>query len=189
MECANLSAQTRGTGKYVAREMRENGEMPAVIYGNGIEPLSIKLNGKEMKLIYQKYSTFISSVFEIEVNGDRHKVLVRDYQLHPVTDELMHIDFQVIPKEKTQMKIKVALFFMNSKICPGAKSGGILVMKKRSINVMCDTDKIQNEIKNDVIHLKKDEKFSISDIKFPEGMTPVFYRDALVARMVSLSGG
>src|SRR3982751_857414 len=113
-----LKGETRdGAGKGVARALRRENIIPAVIYGDGKAPVSIKLPSKELNLEYNKGHMY-TSLCTLNVAGTDHLVLVRDVQLHPVTDIVTHVDFlRVTPK--TKLHVKVPLNVIGEETSPG----------------------------------------------------------------------
>ena len=111
-EAATISAERRdGTGKGVARAARHAGRVPAVIYGDKSEPISITVDAGELAALADNPRFFIQ-VLDLDVDGATHQVLPRDLQLHPVTDRLMHVDFLRF-SANTQIVAHVPVSFVN----------------------------------------------------------------------------
>ena len=118
-----LSAEAReGVGKGAARAIRRKGQIPAVIYGAGQPPQSITLNANEMrKLIFAGH--FMTTVFEVDVAGRKTRVIPRDYQLDPVKDVPLHVDFFRLTGRQP-IKVTVPIHVVGAESAPGVKRGG-----------------------------------------------------------------
>ncbi|MEM1378696.1 MAG: 50S ribosomal protein L25/general stress protein Ctc, partial [Pseudomonadota bacterium] len=134
-----LAAEARDrVGKGSARAIRRQGNVPAVIYGDNKDPLSIAVSRKD---VTQKImgGGFLTTVGEIEVDGKKHKVLAKDYQLDPVKDKLMHVDFLRI-SAKSVVTVNVPVHFENEESCPGIKMGGVLNVVRHEVEVNVPAD-------------------------------------------------
>src|SRR3954470_21386721 len=120
-----LKAQAReGVGKGAARELRRQGLVPAVIYGDKKPPVTISIAYKDaMKYIYA--GGFLSHVISLDVDGTKYSVIPRDYQLDPVKDFALHVDFLRVGKG-TKLNVQVHVNFINEEASPGLKRGGTL---------------------------------------------------------------
>ena len=122
-EAVTVSAEVRErAGKSVARAQRRAGRVPAVIYGNNQEPLMISLDGQEVVRLFQS-PQFFTQIFELEVGGEKHEVLARDLQQHPVSDSPIHVDFMRFNKD-TRIVLLIPVTFINEDLSPGLKRGG-----------------------------------------------------------------
>ena len=144
-----LKASVRDrVGKGAARELRRQGLVPAVIYGDKKAPLSIAISYKEtFRKIHD--GGFLSHVIEIEVDGKKHRVIPKDYQLEPVRDFLVHVDFLRVGKNST-LTVDVPVHFENEEKSPGLKKGGVLNIVRHELELVCESDKIRDEIVIDV---------------------------------------
>ena len=135
-EAIAVSAQRREiAGKGAARAERKAGRIPAIIYGDKKTPLSISVDGRDLKKLYQS-PRFFTQIFVLQVDGEKHEVLARDLQLHPVTDGPIHIDFMRV-KDTTKVTVEVPVDFLNRDKCPGLKLGGVLNAVRRKIELVC----------------------------------------------------
>ncbi len=114
---AELKAKARDrVGKGASRALRREGQVPAVIYGDNKSPLSITVTYKDaMKRIQQ--GGFLSQVITIEVDGKNHRVIPRDYQLEPIRDFLVHMDFLRVSKTSV-LNVEVPVHFINEETSP-----------------------------------------------------------------------
>ncbi len=167
-----LAAVARsGTGKGAARSVRREGRIPAVIYGGGHKPEPISVDYKDVnKLIYS--GGFLTSIFELEVEGRKERVLPRDYQLDVVTDRPVHLDFlRLAPGSR--VRIGVPVHVVNREASPGVKKGGAVNLVLHSVEVMAPADAIPESITIDLAGLDFHDSVHISAIKLPEGCRPV----------------
>lgn len=163
-----LSAQARdGVGKGAAREMRRQGLVPAVIYGDKQPPITIALAYKDVfKQIYA--GGFLSHVIELDVDGTKHRVIPRDYQLDVVKDFPLHVDFLRVGKG-SKINVQVHVNFINEDASPGIKRGGTLNIIHHTLDLTVGADNIPEEITVDLTGLDIGESIHISAIKLPAG--------------------
>lgn len=166
-----LSAEKRErAGKGVARALRREDKIPAVIYGDGKPPVGIALPIKFITLEYRKGHLF-TSLTDIDVSGEKHLVLARDVQIHPVNDKIEHVDFlRVTPK--TKIAVEVPLEFINQESCKGLKEGGVLNIVRHEVEFFCVATDIPESIEVDLDGYDIGDAIKISAIKLPPGVTP-----------------
>ena len=152
-------------GKGAARATRRTGRIPAVIYGNKQTPVMISLDSLELAKEL-KNAGFFSRVFELDVSGEKHRVLPRDLQLHPVTDRPIHVDFMRF-SAKTRLNIEVPVIFENEEEAPGIKSGGVLNIVRHSVELRCSPDHIPESLIVDLTGLDVGDSVHISSIELP----------------------
>jgi large subunit ribosomal protein L25 len=170
-----LAAVTRsGTGKGAARSVRREGRIPAVIYGGGVEPEPISVDFKEInKFIYAGH--FLTSIFELEIEGRKERVLPRDYQLDVVADRPLHVDFLRL-SPGSRVRIGVPVHVVNREASPGLKKGGALNLVLHNVEVMAPADAIPESITIDLTGLDFHDSVHVSAINMPEGCRPVSAR-------------
>lgn len=163
-----LAAQRReGIGKGAARAVRREGRVPAVIYGAGQPPLSISLNYKETNtLIYAGH--FLTTVFEIDVEGTKIRAIPRDYQLDRVRDFPIHVDFLRLAEGST-VRVEVPVHVVGQEASPGLKAGGSLNLVRHAVELIVPADSIPEAITIDVSKSKIGESIHISSIALPAG--------------------
>ena len=144
-----LSAEKRErAGKGVARTLRREKKIPAVVYGDAKEPEIIQMAAKEITLEYQKGSLF-TNLCDLTIDGKKQLVLVRDVQIHPVTDRVEHVDFiRVTPK--TTITVDVPVHFLNEDKCPGIKNGGSLTVVRHELELVCKATEIPKGVDIDL---------------------------------------
>ncbi len=144
-EIKTLAATVRsGTGKGAARSVRREGKIPGVIYGGGEAAQPITLNYRDMhKLIYAGH--FLTTIFEIEIDGKKERAIPRDYQLDVVRDTPLHVDFLRL-KPGSRLKVNVPVHFHNQEAAPGIKRGGSLNIVLHTIELVVPADNIPESI-------------------------------------------
>jgi large subunit ribosomal protein L25 len=183
-----LKAQARsGVGKGAARALRRQGLVPAVIYGDKKAPVGISIAYKDaMRHIYA--GGFLSHVITLDVDGEKHRVIPRDYQLDPVKDFAIHVDFLRIGAG-TKLTVDVHVQFDNEIDSPGLKRGGVLNIVKHTVELSCPADAIPDHITVDLTGKEIGDSIHISSVVLPPGVTSVIRdRDFTIATIVAPSG-
>lgn len=184
----HLSAETRErAGKGASRDLRRNGRVPAVIYGGNEEPLAIHV---EEKLLVRQLGTghFLNSIVEIEVGGKTVRTLPKDVAFHPVSDRPLHADFLRLSANAT-VHVEVPVVFANEAGSPGLKRGGVLNIVRHELELVCEADKIPDEISIDVTGLDVGASIHISHVSLPAGVkSAITDRDFTIATIVAPSG-
>jgi len=163
-----LSAETRErAGKGASRAMRREGRVPAVIYGNKQEALSIHVEEKAlMKMLHTGH--FMNSVIMIEGTGEAIRTLPKDVQFHPVTDRPLHVDFLRIG-EHTTVHVNVPVVFTNEDKSPGIKRGGVLNVVAHELELIVDAADIPDQITVSLEGLDVGSSIHISQVPLPAG--------------------
>jgi large subunit ribosomal protein L25 len=187
MAATELKAQSRsGVGKGAARALRREGLVPAVIYGDKKPPLPIAISYNEArKRIYA--GGFLSHVLTLDVDGEKHSVIPRDYQLDPVKDEPLHVDFLRVGAGAT-IVVEVHVAFVNDAQSPGLKRGGTLNIVRHTVELACPADSIPESVEVDLSGLDINDSVHISAVKLPAGVKPTIARDFTIATIVAPSG-
>jgi large subunit ribosomal protein L25 len=182
-----LSAETRnGAGKGASRELRRQNRVPAVIYGNKQEPELIHVEEKALiKLLMTGH--FSNSVVEIELDGKKQITIPKDVAFHPVSDRPLHVDFLRIVKG-AKVDVEVPVIFVNEDASPGLKRGGVLNIVRHELELICDNDKIPDDIQIDVAGFDIGDSIHISNVKLPKGSeSKITDRDFTIATIVAPS--
>jgi large subunit ribosomal protein L25 len=169
-EQLTLPAEARDrAGKGASRALRRDGRVPAVVYGEKKEPLSIHV---EEKLLTKMLHTghFMNSVVMIDFQGKPHRTLPKAVDFHPVTSRPFHVDFLRIG-EHTKVTVAVPVRFDNDEESPGLKRGGVLNVVQHELELVCDAAHIPNEIHIDLTGLEIGDSIHISQVKLPDGVT------------------
>ena len=166
-----LPAEARDrAGKGASRALRRDGRVPAVVYGEKTEPLSIHV---EEKLLTKMLHTghFMNSVVMIDFQGKPQRTLPKAVDFHPVTSRPIHVDFLRIG-EHTKVHVAVPMRFDNEDASPGLKRGGVLNVVVHELEIVCDAAHIPAEIHVPLDGLEIGDSVHISQVKLPEGVTP-----------------
>ncbi len=184
-ETYELKAEARErVGKGSARELRRNGLIPAVIYGDKQPPMPIALPYKEVTLKIHA-GGFMTTIATIDVDGKKVRVLPKDYQLDPVRDFTMHVDFLRISKD-TKVVVEVPVHFENEEKSPGIRRGGVLNIVRHHVEVHCPANAIPDYFMADLTGLDINDGVHISNITLPEGVTPTITdRDFTIATIAT----
>ena len=183
-----IAAKARsGVGKGAARALRREGWIPAVIYGDKKDPLPISISYNEaMKSIYG--GGFLSHVIDVDVEGTKHSVIPRDYQLDPVKDFPIHIDFLRVGAG-TRLTVDVHVSFVNDVQSPGLKRGGTLNIVHHTLDLTVSADNIPEEVTVDLTGLDIGDTVHISSVKLPAGAVDHSHEeDVTIATIVAPSG-
>ncbi len=170
-EQLTLPAEARDrAGKGASRALRRDGRVPAVVYGEKKEALSIHV---EEKLLTKMLQTghFMNSVVMVDVGGKTTRTLPKAVDFHPVTSRPIHVDFLRIG-EHAQVNVNVPVRFDNEEESPGLKRGGVLNIVVHDLALVCDAAEIPNEIHIDLTGLDIGDTIHISEVKLPKGAKP-----------------
>lgn len=182
-----LTAETRDrAGKGASRALRREGRVPAVIYGGKEEPLAIHV---EEKLLMKQLMTghFMNSVVEITVGGTAVRTLPKDVAFHPVNDRPLHVDFLRLSANST-VHVEVPVQFINEENSPGLKRGGVLNIVRHGLELVCEADKIPDDIIIDVTGFDVGDSIHISHVTLPAGAkSAITDRDFTIATIVAPS--
>jgi large subunit ribosomal protein L25 len=186
-EQLTLPAETRErAGKGASRELRNQGRVPAVVYGANQEPLSIHV---EEKLLAKMLSTghFMNSVVMIDAGGQTTRTLPKDVQFHPVSSRPVHVDFLRI-SEHSKVTVNVPVRFTDEEESPGIKRGAVLNIVKHEIELSCDAAEIPDDVVISLKGLDVGDSIHISAVQLPKGATPTITdRDFTIATIVAPS--
>ena len=186
-EQLTLPAETRDrAGKGASRELRRDGRVPAVVYGDKKEPLSVHV---EEKVLAKALSSghFMNTVVMIDVGGKAHRTLPKDVQFHPVSSRPIHVDFLRIGAH-SQVNVNVPVVFTNEEASPGIKRGGVLNIVRHDLELVCDAAEIPEQIEIDLAGLDIGDSVHISAVSLPKGSkSAIEDRDFTVATVVAPS--
>ena len=182
-----LSAEARDrAGKGASRSLRNQGRVPAVIYGNNEEPTLVHV---EEKLLNKLLGTghFFNSVVMVEVGGKRVRTLPKDVAFHPVSDRPLHADFLRV-SEHANVHVAVPVRFINEEAAPGIKRGGVLNIVRHELELVCDAAEIPDEVVIDLTGFEVGESIHISHVALPKGASSAITdRDFTIATVVAPS--
>lgn len=183
-----LKAQVRErAGKGAARAARREGLVPAVIYGDKKEAVSINLPLKEATMTLHK-GGFLSHIGTIDLNGEKTSVIAKDFQLHPVKDILMHVDFLRVAADAT-LTVDIPVKFLNEETSPGLKRGGVLNIVRHTVEMTVPANAIPEAIEVDLAEADLGSSQHISAVKLPKGCAPTITdRDFTISTIAAPAG-
>ena len=186
-EALTLPAELRErAGKGASRELRRQGRVPAVIYGGKEEPTAIHI---EERVLRRQLGTghFMNSIVMVEVSGKPVRAIPKDVAMHPVSDRPVHVDFLRLSKD-AKIQVAVPVVFANEEASPGLKKGGVLNVVRHELELVCESDKIPDDIQIDVTGLEVGDSIHISNVNLPEGsVSAITDRDFTIATIVAPS--
>ena len=182
---SNLEVENReSVGKGKSRALRREGKIPAIIYGNKNDPISISIKENDLNAELRK-AGFFNRLCDLKLGKESIRVLPQEIAIHPVTEKTEHIDFLRV-SENTKVTIQVPVKFENDEECPGIKLGGILNVVRYSVEVSCPASKIPEEFVVDLTGLELGDSIHFSSIKLEEDITPTISdRDFTIASIVA----
>ena len=184
-DVSSLAAEAREeAGKGAARALRRGGRVPAVIYGDKKDTLSVSLDATELQHELAN-SGFYLRLYDVKVNGSTERVLPREVQRHPVSGKPLHVDFLRIAAGAT-ITVNVGVEFINEEESPGLKRGGVLNVVRYEIELVCPADAIPESIVIDLTGLDIGDGVHISDVTLPADCAPTISdRDFTIATVAA----
>jgi len=165
-------------------KLRSDGFVPAILYGGEKNNINISLKKIHLKDIINT-ETFMSKVYDLDIDGSKEKALPRDVSFDPMSDEPIHIDFMRIIKG-SKLILEIPVKFINLDKSPGLKKGGVLNTVRRKIELKCPAENIPNEIVVDLNNTEIGTSIKISSVKLPPNVVPtIIDRDFVVATVVA----
>jgi len=174
------------SGKGAARAERRAGRVPGVIYGNNQPPVTISVDDRDLRQRILA-GRFLTTIYDIELEGKKHRVIPRDFHLDPVRDFPIHVDFMRLGEGAT-IRISVPLHVVKSEGAPGVKRGGTVNIVTHAIDLECSVDNIPQYIEADASALEIGYSLHLSDIKLPAGVKSLTREDATLVTIVPPSG-
>ena len=172
------------TGKGSARAARRAGRIPAIIFGDKKETISIDIEEREYKKIMNQSGIF-SRLLDLSVDGKSNLVLTRDIQFHPVSENPLHVDFMRIGKG-SNINVSVPVSFINEELSPGLKTGGVLNTVRFELELMCPADSIPEKIEINLEGLVVGDSIKISSVNLPDGVSSTITdRDFTIATIAA----
>ena len=180
-----LAASSRSlSGKGPARAARRNGLVPAVIYGNNLDPVTISIDRKALEQQIRLSGFFIRLV-DVNFDGESHRVLPREVQFHPVSDAPLHIDFLRFSADR-KITVEVPVNFRNEEESPGLKRGGVLNIVRHEVEVLCTADNIPQIFEIDLTGCEIGDALHASAVELPEDVTfTITDRDFTIATVAA----
>jgi large subunit ribosomal protein L25 len=159
----------QGTG--ASRRLRGSGRVPGVVYGADKPAAPIELDHNAL-LRHLRMEAFHASIIDMTVDGGTDRVLLRDFQMHPWKQQVLHVDFQRVDANK-KIHMRVPLHFANAEISPGVKSGGgVVTHALNELEVVCLPDNLPEYIEVDLRNAELNDILHVNDLRLPEGVEP-----------------
>jgi len=187
-EIIDLTAEVRtGTGKGAARQARRDGYVPGIIYGDGVEPVAIKMKFNYL-LTKLRQGRFLQTLFNLKVEGqpDVH-VVCRGVQRDVVKDMPPHVDFMRIHDE-SRINLFIHVDFINHEASPGLKRGGTLTVVRPEVELEVVASDIPDHITVDLTGKQIGDVIHINDVTLPKGVKPTIARNFVIANIAAPSG-
>jgi large subunit ribosomal protein L25 len=182
-----MKATARPSGsKGAARAERRAGRVPGVIYGDKQDPMTISVDHAELKQrIYA--GRFLTSIYELDVGGTKHRVIPRDFQLDPVKDLPLHVDFLRLGAG-AKIRVRIPVHVMNADQAPGIKRGGTVNIVTHAVEVQCAPEDIPEAIDVDIAGLEINYSKHLNEIELPKNVRVIGHADQTLVTIVPPSG-
>ena len=159
--------KSKGTG--ASRRLRHEGTTPVILYGGVKDAISLEIDTKELFMQF-RHEAFHASILTLNLEGKKESVILRDFQMHPVRNNIQHIDFQRI-NENEKISVKVPFHFINEETAPGVKiEGGLVSHIMTEIDISCLPKDLPQYIEVDLGELAMGESIHLSEVTVPEGV-------------------
>lgn len=182
---ALTASKRERAGKGVARTLRRENCIPAVIYGDNKPPVMISMPIKDVSLRFQQ-GGMKTHICELTVDGEKQTVLARDVQLNPVTDRIEHVDFMRVGA-KTKLTVHVPVHFTNQEVSPGMKLKGVLNIVHHDLTLRCAAGEIPEYLEIDLSAAELGDALKLSAINLPKGAEVMGHKgdDITIATIVA----
>ena len=166
----DINAKKRdGQGTGASRRLRHAGRVPGIVYGGNKDAQAVDLDHKELYFSL-KNEAFHSSILNLNVDGAKESVLLKDYQMHPYKQLVMHVDFQRVDADH-KIHVKVPLHYLNADVAPGVKlGGGVVNHLMTEVEVVCLPASLPEFIEVDLSTLESGHTVHLSELKLPAGV-------------------
>ena len=144
-------------GKKATKALRKAGKVPSVLYFKGEDPMSLSV---EKKVLYKAMKSD-QRIYEMEINNESQYVMIKEIQYHPVTDEVVHVDFMRVRRSE-KMTISVPIILVGKSI--GVTEGGILSQSLNQIEISCFPTNVPDQVEINIEHLEINSSISVADI-------------------------
>ena len=170
-------------GKGASRAVRRTGLVPGVVYGDKKEPQLVSLTYADV-MPHVQTGRFLSTLVDLEVDGQTVRAIPRDVQFEPVRDFIIHVDFLRLGKD-ARIAVQIPVHFKGHETSPGLKAGGALNIVSHEIALYCSADFIPDEILVDISGLHINQSIHLSDLKLPENVAPVSHDDLTIVTVAA----
>jgi large subunit ribosomal protein L25 len=170
-----------GEGRGASRRLRRSGRAPGIVYGGAAAATPVEVDHNAL-IHALKNEAFHASILTMKLDGGAHKVLLRDVQMHPFRNEVLHVDFQRVDESK-KIHMKVPLHFVNETVSPAVKLGGALISHiVNELDVACLPKDLPEFIEVDLSTIEPGKSVHVSEIKLPSGVVAITHgKDPVVA--------
>jgi large subunit ribosomal protein L25 len=173
IEISARKRETRGTG--ASRRMRTAGRVPGIVYGGERDAVNIELDHKELHR-HLRNEAFHASILTLKLDSSEEPVLLRAYNMHPFKQQVQHVDFQRVSKDR-KIHMKVPLHFINAEKSPGVKEqGGVPNHVINELDISCLPDDLPGFIEVDMGNLTVGHSIHVKELVLPKGVQPVLHR-------------
>jgi large subunit ribosomal protein L25 len=174
------------SGKGAARAERRAGRVPGVIYGNNQPPVTISVDDRELRQRILA-GRFLTTIYDIDLEGKKHRVIPRDFHLDPVRDFPLHVDFMRLGEGAT-IRVSVPLHIQNAEAAPGVKRGGTVNIVTHTVEVICAPENIPESIDVDISGLEINYSKHLNEVELPPAVRVVGKLDQTLVTIVPPSG-
>jgi large subunit ribosomal protein L25 len=166
-----VSASTRDDqGKGASRRLRRTGKVPAILYGGKGEPSNITLDQLKLLNVITD-EKFYSSVVTLKLDGTDHQAIVKDVQMHPAKNQVLHVDLQRVLADQL-IRLHLPIHFLNETTCPGVKvQGGLVSHLRTDVEISCLPKDLPEALEVDMAGMSLGDTVYLKDIKLPPGVT------------------
>ena len=159
-------------GSAGSRRLRGGGRVPGIIYGVGTDARNVEVDHQLLLRQLQRES-FHASILDLTLDGEKMQVLLRAYQMHPWKQQVLHVDFQRVDKNR-KIHVQVPVHFINAEVCPGVKTaGGVVQHAMNEIDIQCLPDDLPAFIEIDLVNMELNQTMHVNEIPMPKGVEPV----------------
>jgi large subunit ribosomal protein L25 len=166
-----LSAEPRNDqGKGASRRLRHSGKVPAILYGAHVEPTRLALEHHKLLALVSD-EKFYSSIISINVGAQKQPVIVKDVQMHPARNAIVHVDLQRV-LENEKIRLHVPIHFKGEAAAPGVKTqGGVVSHHMADMEVVCLPKDLPEYIELDLSAMNLNDSLYLNEVKVPAGVT------------------
>ena len=166
-----VAADFRETqGKGASRRLRHEGKVPAILYGGSSEPRTLTLDHRNLLTMIDK-EQFYSSIIQLKVGDQTQAAIVKDVQMHPARNTVVHVDLQRV-LETERIRIRLPIHFRNQATAPGVKTqGGVVSHRMSDVEVLCLPKDLPEFLELDLGKMELNDTLFLADVPVPEGVT------------------
>ena len=156
----------RGTG--AVRRLRRAGQVPAIMYGGGRDPVPLKLVENQVRRQLSN-EAFFSHVLDVKVDGREERAVIKSLHRHPATERILHLDLLRVSETK-RLTMLVPIRFENEEDSPGRRAGGVISHHATEVEITCLPRDLPEYLAVDASHLNIGDSIHLSQIPLPEGV-------------------